>query len=173
MKALLEFYAAQEPYIAELRTRASCSPSCNHCCYPLLRYSVAEAILLLQAYPLEPRMIDEYRERLTSTQNDPEVWLRRKYPCPFLRDDACQVYAVRPWICRSHFVVGDPQACSGGTVHVLDITSSNPAYFATMNATRLPWGPIPYPLALSWSQTYLTSGSSAMSALVKKDTIPR
>jgi Fe-S-cluster containining protein len=170
MDELLKFYADQEPYIADLRSRSSCSPACNHCCYPLLRYSVAEAILLLREYPLEPGVIDEARENLRVTANDPEDWLRRKYPCPFLRDDTCQVYAVRPWICRSHFIVGNPEGCSGGTVHVLDITSSNPAYFKVMNELRLPWGPIPYPLALSWAQTYLAEGSASMFACLKKDT---
>ena len=80
--------AATEGYVA-------CQRGCADCCRMNVTISAQEA-----------RMIAEASGRLaaplaTSREHDNREFLGQ--PCPFLVDNACSVYDVRPLVCRSHF----------------------------------------------------------------------
>lgn len=37
-----------------------------------------------------------------------------KLPCPFLYQDACSIYELRPLVCREHYIIGSANGCSEG-----------------------------------------------------------
>lgn len=76
-----------------------CREGCTHCCHTPALISRIEAALIaketgavLQTPPATA---------LTSRTNYAYIGT----PCPFLRDNACSIYAVRPFVCRTHYSV--------------------------------------------------------------------
>lgn len=174
MLALKRFYENQESYIEELRRHSTCSPKCSYCCYPLTHFSVAEACLMIGAYPVNEEELARRFDILREIKSDREKWLELKLPCLFLLDGVCQCYAVRPWICRSYFVSSPVEDCAtGGDVRVLNVTSRNKEYADMIRGLSaelgLPWGAIPQPLAVRWALAYKRDGFEAMMKAVKED----
>ena len=52
---------------------------------------------------------------VTSREHDNREFLGQ--PCPFLVDNACSVYDVRPLVCRSHFSFDATAHWCAGTIH--------------------------------------------------------
>lgn len=174
MFKLKNFYKGQEEFIQMLRMHSTCSPACCHCCYALTRFSVAEALLMLDAYTVDESDLLVNCARLKEVKSDPDKWLEMKIPCLFLRDGVCQCYDARPWVCRSYFVASPVEVCAaGGEASVLDITSRNSEYAEIMRTLAvdqgLPWGAIPQPLAVRWALAYKRDGYEAMMKAVKED----
>ena len=53
-------------------------------------------------------------------------YLESHIPCPFLVDDRCSIYAVRPMACSGHHSVSSPDCCAPGAQQKPDIRNSVP-----------------------------------------------
>ncbi len=83
---------------------ASCVPckkGCSACCYIQVELSQAEAELIGEAVHRAPVQFSPGHH---TTGN--ELLGRPDTPCPFLKEDACSIYDVRPIVCRN-FVIAD------------------------------------------------------------------
>jgi Fe-S-cluster containining protein len=66
-------------------------------------------------------LYDAYMRRDTEITRDAVLAIVRRYmalalPCPFLVDDACSIYAQRPFVCRQYLVTSPAELCE----HPLD-----------------------------------------------------
>ncbi|HEY0785198.1 MAG TPA: YkgJ family cysteine cluster protein [Acidobacteriaceae bacterium] len=117
----------------------SCHAGCGACCRQLVPLSVFEAEALAQwirSLPAEQQ--DDLQHRFHTTlltlrdsgvlaRLKPELWqegslesrevvieyLAAKAPCPFLKDESCGIYPIRPLICREYLVTTPPEYCEG------------------------------------------------------------
>jgi len=171
--SIKNFYKEQEPYIENLRTTSTCSALCNHCCHALIRFSVAEAIVILNEHTVSQREITDYMDHLREVNNNMDEWFKHKWPCLFLKNGKCSIYTARPWVCRTLFVTSNPNQCVSDNATVVNIMESNPAYFKVMNhiasIAQLPWGGIPQPMALRWAQAWSEGGLIKMTPIMLKD----
>lgn len=74
-----------------------CREGCTHCCNTPLLMSPIEAALI--AKETGAVMRTPPATALASRTNYDYIGT----PCPFLRDNACSIYAVRPFVCRTHY----------------------------------------------------------------------
>ena len=123
----------------------SCSKGCSHCCYLLVEVSWEEATLLAEWVEAQHPKIKEkliknisenaekaravfspykrtqkYTEPFFGELNFPDMaydryFYKNKIPCPFLIDDSCSAYEVRPTPCRLHMVTSPSELCSRQT----------------------------------------------------------
>jgi Fe-S-cluster containining protein len=87
-----------------------CGPGCSYCCYTQVKLTPAEALLAFswiaqefsdQDQTLLWQRVDNNR-RLTEGQSlSTRVRIKESVPCIFLKEKACSIYPVRPFICRS------------------------------------------------------------------------
>jgi hypothetical protein len=91
---------------------ATCKKGCDHCCYQAVAVSTWEVERIAKYAKRKPTGFIGYRpERDETISHITEKFANT--PCPFLVDDACAVYPVRPIVCRSHLSLSDdPMDCS-------------------------------------------------------------
>jgi Fe-S-cluster containining protein len=82
-----EFSRLMAPYIA-------CTNGCSHCCHHGVEISSLEATSISNFSGRAARPI----QKTIMRKDDPY----RGSPCPFLVQDSCSVYEVRPLVCRNH-----------------------------------------------------------------------
>ena len=118
--------------------RVSCRTGCAACCkrqpVPVSPPEAFALARLVDALP-EPRrsavraafaaavarlheagLHDAYMRRDAELTRDAVLGIVRRYmalalPCPFLVDDACSIYAQRPFVCRQYLVTSPPALC--------------------------------------------------------------
>jgi Fe-S-cluster containining protein len=85
----------------------SCKKGCSHCCYQAVIISTWEA-----------ERISKYAKRKTTgfkghTKTIKHIQKQfRSVICPFLENDICTIYQVRPFMCRAHYNMSDdPNDC--------------------------------------------------------------
>jgi Fe-S-cluster containining protein len=116
----------------------SCAKGCSACCraqpVPVTPPEASALARLVERLP-EPRRtavraafaanVERLREAglyETYMQRDPEMtrdqardvarrYMALKLACPFLSDDACSIYAERPFVCRQYLVTSPPPLC--------------------------------------------------------------
>ena len=120
------------------RRRASCRQHCAHCCYYLVPVSPAEAFrlsaeVLAMPNPQRRALVGMFRlagRRLLKRLPDPGAteceapddarpqlqrisdWYASLYlACPFLVNNLCAIYGLRPLACREYWVTSDPSHC--------------------------------------------------------------
>ncbi|MPQ46909.1 hypothetical protein GCQ56_07760 [Marinifilum sp. N1E240] len=110
-----------------------CIEGCDHCCYQSIE-------VLLWEQPLIEDYVKQniHGEDLNRIKKNHEDWLSffhantpnkeilnvkevfvdfmnvvdsNNLPCPFLHENKCSIYPVRPLSCRSHFMLDSPQKC--------------------------------------------------------------
>lgn len=168
--ALWYFYKEQDPYIESLREKSSCSPSCNHCCYALIRYSVAEAILIQSKFPVSGEKIAEYKAHLHEVQNNPDAWYKKHIPCIHMENDKCGIYSVRPWICRSFYVTTPAENCAKELpLAMIGVREASKGYFDLLKSLPFLYGAIPQALALRWANAWIVGGVKALGDVVQED----
>jgi Fe-S-cluster containining protein len=119
--------------------RVSCAKGCSACCraqpVPVTPPEAFALARLVEALP-EPRrtavndafganvqrlrqagLYDTYMRREAELTRDEAKALSRRYmalalSCPFLQDDACSIYAERPFVCRQYLVTSPAQLCA-------------------------------------------------------------
>jgi len=83
-----------------------CEEGCSHCCYQNVDCTKKEAELILGYCHANQIEVDfkacERLSKLSDTFGQ---------PCPFLKNNRCSVYEVRPLYCRSHYAVSNPELC--------------------------------------------------------------
>lgn len=79
-----------------------CKAGCSHCCYMAVNvtYQEAEAISKATGKPLQALGHDS--DKTTDEEN---IKRYEGTPCPFLVDNQCSIYDVRPFSCRAHYSV--------------------------------------------------------------------
>lgn len=84
-----------------------CKNECSYCCYMDVDVFPSEILAI-------NRMIEKRSIRLNYTKENPS-------PCPFLKDKKCQIYNIRPAVCRKYYVVGDLKNCIIRTDKVIEV----------------------------------------------------
>lgn len=123
----------------ETGERVTCAKGCSACCraqpVPVTPVEAYALWRLVEALP-EPRrsevrgrfaahaaalegagLADRYLERPQAIRQEDALPLARAYvtlrlDCPFLTDDACGIYADRPFVCRQFLVTSPPALCA-------------------------------------------------------------
>jgi Fe-S-cluster containining protein len=86
-------WAALDEIGKAIKPFAACKRGCSHCCYQSVLISAREAELIGKRIGVKPRSYTGVRKR-----DDIESGYHN--PCPFLKDNACSIYAHRPTPCR-------------------------------------------------------------------------
>jgi len=89
---------------------APCKKGCAHCCYQSIVISSWEAA---QIAKVTGKKIASF-EGLNPENHTREELIEeyRDKACPFLADNECSIYTVRPFICRTHIsMADDPFPC--------------------------------------------------------------
>ncbi len=137
-RRMLQVYQECDP-VAERAAKemhATCTKGCAACCRLLVTAPLAEAVTIAVHLFQRPdwqtfipaliakleAQLDEYHPaRLTAAAH-----FEKQLPCVFLgEDNLCQIYSVRPTVCRTHYAVSPPANCSHGaadsTVRSIDL----------------------------------------------------
>ena len=102
---LIEKFEAENP----LPRPIACRPGCHFCCYNQIEVTPLEALAVwrfIRSLPpqeqarLIKRVNASAQQRSSRTKED-IARSRRRFPCPFLHQDLCVVYPVRPLLCRA------------------------------------------------------------------------
>lgn len=105
--------------VAAVESEVVCRKGCSHCCHIPVMILAGEAERLAEATG---------RPMTGLPIRDPRTINRDAYmgePCPFLVDNACSVYEVRPLACRLHHNLGyDPSVCDVSVVNVVPMFNS-------------------------------------------------
>lgn len=107
----LKVSMAVGPMTSKVAEMASCRKGCSHCCKQAVAITAIEAhrigtFIGRPPFPVKHRSLLAMVSRITATQEQ-----YKSVPCPFLKDDECSVYPVRPLVCRTHFSLGEPKLC--------------------------------------------------------------
>lgn len=96
---------------------ATCKKGCGACCYVMPKITRDEAKLITQTLMDNPEIkLDAERMQTWHDEPDKDKWTADRNPCPFLgNDQTCQIYDVRPMICRAHLVRSNPIHCNSHT----------------------------------------------------------
>lgn len=122
------FMTSAEKRFSAVGRKPACAAGCAACCFEPVYAERAEAEYLLQDMPEDTRAalalrVAEWWLRFEEeglmgiTPPEPEDFrglLRyrsARLPCPLLADDHCDVYATRPFGCRTHTALGHRQRC--------------------------------------------------------------
>lgn len=107
----------------------TCKLGCYYCCRQHILTNIAEAYALVQYIKRKFSIDQVYELRLRTQQwhkwddinagRHPSTEINQKLAlsgdhnlyCPLLMEGACNAYAMRPAICRTHFVCSDPSLC--------------------------------------------------------------
>ena len=120
-QAVVRFYARQDAAIRNAAVEAPKSPACKagcaYCCYYKVEARAAEILavknFVVSRFPPDRlRAVIEQAERNVAEVKDlsHSAHLATNQRCPFLIDDRCSVYEVRPTKCRS-FHATDVEGC--------------------------------------------------------------
>ena len=94
LKAYTYLHAGLALDIAETGKTPVCGPGCAHCCKQPIPVTPVEILGLMLYLRLHP---DPARKKTNAP-----------FHCPFLVNEACSVYPVRPIACRRFLVFGSP-----------------------------------------------------------------
>ena len=128
-----DLYRQQEETIASNSETLSCYKGCSRCCSLFIGASIQEAeAIVYHLYQNEDKLerflntYPEWRERVRESGDlfkkpaqddkrknigDLAAHAKLKIPCPFLQDDACSIYEVRPFVCAGLIVTTPPEWC--------------------------------------------------------------
>lgn len=92
----------------EIEDKTPCTKGCSHCCKSGMRIDISE---------LEANYIKHKLGIANNTINFGEKGYIPQGPCPFLINDVCSIYEIRPYQCRKHVVLEkDNTKCIQGNV---------------------------------------------------------
>ena len=130
-KVVLQLYREYAPQVADAASRmnVTCKEGCAHCCMlpatatipemvPVVEYLTGRCDWKARKPALERELTRQLSEFAGINVLDPAertVFFARQLPCTFLtKDKRCEIYAVRPTVCRYHMVVSPPENCASG-----------------------------------------------------------
>jgi Fe-S-cluster containining protein len=162
----------------------SCAKGCGACCRQLVPLSPPEAGMVYEFVKNMPeprrsviagrfqRAVEQFRQ--TGLLNElrrmaaprpgesddlavTRAYFSRQVPCPFLEDESCSIYPVRPSMCREYLVASPPEHCRDPFSHNIDrlplsirLSQALTRMWAAM--TGRPPQLIPFILALEWTR---------------------
>jgi Fe-S-cluster containining protein len=118
--------------------KVTCSKGCSTCCraqpVPVAPVEAVALAKVVESMPAARRdevkrkfaenvkrleeagLADTFRRRDPHLTNEQARDIAKRYfalglVCPFLEDDACGIYADRPFVCRQYLVTSDPELC--------------------------------------------------------------
>lgn len=111
-KALIKFYARHDQVVTAVLTHSdkniACQAGCSYCCYFKIEVKPLEIIAiadhLKKTFP--PEKIDAVVKKAKDNiaefdQLDYSQQVSTNQPCPFLLEDQCSIYNLRPTKCRN------------------------------------------------------------------------
>jgi Fe-S-cluster containining protein len=131
-RVVLQLYREHAPRVAEAAAKmgVTCKEGCAHCCKLPATATVPEMVLVVEYLSSRcdwikrrPALERELSRQLTEfagvnilDEKERIAFFRRTaLPCAFLMtDNRCEIYAVRPTVCRYHMVVSSPDNCVKG-----------------------------------------------------------
>jgi Fe-S-cluster containining protein len=129
-KVVLQLYREHAPHVTEAAARlgVTCKEGCSHCCklpatatvpemVPVVEYLVNRDDWNRRRPALErelTRQLVEFSTVNVLDERERVAFFKRQLPCAFLKDNRCEIYAVRPAVCRYHMVVSSPDNCEHG-----------------------------------------------------------
>lgn len=97
LKKLEAIYFFTDKYGKFLYPYFPCKKKCSYCC-----------CIPVTVFSIEAEYISKKTKRDTSFYK-----IDNKYsPCPFLKDHKCSIYKIRPFKCRTCFVLDGPDTCN-------------------------------------------------------------
>jgi len=159
----------------------SCRKGCCHCCHYLLPVSTPEAFRLAYEILTMPPIRQEailistidaakkiMEHGLPEPENNPIAnrpdlqdisnWYKElTLPCPFLVDDSCCIYNIRPLVCREYMVTSPPDNCKKNSTTppdtvTLPVTTAKILMDIADELESDHLKVIPLPLSLVWCQ---------------------
>ncbi len=104
-KSLKELYSFFDSFFEYSKGLVACKNGCSYCCHMEVGLYTVEAELIA----------NEIGVPLQKLQDTPEYrqngWIDMKRPCPFLVENSCSIYEVRPMVCRTHVNFEETNAC--------------------------------------------------------------
>jgi len=130
-KVVLQLYREHAPLVAEAVATmgVTCKEGCAHCCTLPATATIPEMVPVVEYLTSRcdweqrrPALERELVKQLTAfagvnvlDERERVAFFQRQLPCMFLTPDRrCEVYAVRPTVCRYHMVVSPPENCELG-----------------------------------------------------------
>ena len=130
-RVVLQLYREYAPTVADAveRMGVTCKEGCAHCCtlpatatipemVPVVEYLVGRCDWNQRRPALERELthqLNEFAGVNILDQDERTRFFTRQLPCAFLtKDKRCEIYAVRPSVCRYHMVVSPPENCALG-----------------------------------------------------------
>ncbi len=96
IKALECLYKYTDELMREIEDKTPCKKGCSHCCKCGMRIDISE---------LEANYIKNKLGIANNTICIEEDGYIPQGSCPFLFNDACSIYEIRPYQCRRHVVI--------------------------------------------------------------------
>lgn len=170
--------------IARLGRQVSCSKGCGACCRQVTPLSPPEAFMIaewVQSLAEKPRTRFQNRFAQATVQLEhsgilpklarlqkpsslseedmrdlSQEYFRQELSCPFLENESCSIYAMRPSRCREYLVTSSPTHCQNPYEQQVDrlpisIRLSEALARLWAEATQSPLQLVPLSLALEWS----------------------
>jgi len=162
----------------------SCRAGCAHCCRHLVPLSVFEAEALarwLLSLPEKVRADLEGRfqraltalsdagvlQKLVDLQTNPKLdsdlevgleYHRAYVACPFLENENCGIYSIRPLACREYMVTSPPELCRDPAANdllgvILPLRLSHVLFSFGRRLARDPRGYIPLVFLFAWARS--------------------
>lgn len=164
-KVVLQLYKEHAPEVAEAAKHAgvTCKEGCAHCCKMAATATVPEMVPVVEYLasrsdwnrrrPVLERQLAHQLQEFAGVNVIDEAervaFFQRQLPCSFLmKDNRCEIYAVRPAVCRYHMVTSPPENCAHGPVRKplalldLDEVANAVAIKAARELGALTGGPI-------------------------------
>jgi hypothetical protein len=91
---LTALYDFMDKLAAHIHKITPCAKGCSNCCHFNVSISELEA-----DYIAQEAKINLTKDRLPQDFHG--------QPCPFLKNNACSIYSVRPFVCRRHVFLGN------------------------------------------------------------------
>lgn len=128
-KEVLELYQECDDKLDKIAK--VCKKGCSHCCYQYIQIEWKEGLpiedFIANKMPRNVKIaikanvknyIDYFNQNTpsaplteTNLQQLSYKMALEKIPCPFLLNQKCSIYPVRPFICRTHIVEDSPDFC--------------------------------------------------------------
>lgn len=89
---LSSLYSEMSEIYAHVNKFTPCKKGCSHCCYIPVSISELEAELIEKTLKIK-------RKKFSVHDKTQDI------PCPFLKNNSCSIYDVRPFVCRRHVVL--------------------------------------------------------------------
>lgn len=168
-----------------------CQKGCCFCCYMYVEATLqeCEAIVyyvyqnenvlttFLRRYPQWRENIKEngdlfksfWNQEVTPENAEAEKrYHKQNIPCPFLDNQSCSIYEVRPFLCATHYAVSPPEWCNpqnpnkpdNRTAYPLELMTDRSFYYGKLDSAYVSFMPIAVYEILKAGTYYFSAGGT-------------